>query len=121
SFAGLGAQESASYESHAEAQSTQRGASDRGLEHSPTSAISAPLREFLRLSFNHPEQLRLLDDQVLVALDLDLRPGVLAVDDGVADLHRELGPLAVVQALARAGGDDPAADGLLLGGLGQVD
>jgi hypothetical protein len=29
--------------------------------------------------------------------------------------------LAVVQALARADGDDLPADGLLLGGLGQVD
>jgi hypothetical protein len=56
---------------------------------------------------------------VLLAFDLDLGPGVLAVDDRVAVLDREMGALAVVQALARAGGDHLAADGLLLAVSGR--
>ena len=57
----------------------------------------------------------------LVAVDLELGPGVLGVEDLVArlDVHRLA--LAVVEDPARADGDDRALLGLLLGGVRQDD
>jgi hypothetical protein len=75
----------------------------------------------VRSALDDAEELGLAEDQVLVVLDLDFGAGVLAVYHGVADLDAHLGALAVVEALAGADGDDLAADGLLLRGLGQVD
>ena len=70
---------------------------------------------------DHAEEFGLAEDEVLDALDLDFVARVLAVDDGVALADAHLGELAVVEALARAGGDDLALDGALLARLGQID
>src|SRR5262245_11499921 len=60
-------------------------------------------------------------DQVLFAVDLDVRPGVLAEEDLVAglDVERQLG--AVLEDLAVAHRDDLALLGLLLRGVGDDD
>src|SRR6266540_4433226 len=57
-------------------------------------------------------------DQVVLTAELDLGAAVLGVDDGVADLHVERDPVAVLEA-ARPDGDDLALLGLLLGGVGD--
>src|SRR4051794_23466562 len=64
---------------------------------------------------------RLLHDQQLVAVDLDLGAGPLAEQDAVADLHVELDQLALLVAHARADGEDLALHRLLLGGVGDDD
>src|SRR5262245_16866826 len=60
-------------------------------------------------------------DLDVFAVDFDVRSAVLAVDHFVADADGELAALAVFQQLAGANGDDLAALGLFLGGVGQHD
>src|SRR5438034_8517234 len=65
------------------------------------------------------EDVLLLHDEVLLAVELDLAAGVLAEEDSVAFLHREREILAVVVDFAGAHGDDLALLRLLLGGVGE--
>src|SRR6266545_4486768 len=60
------------------------------------------------------------EDQVLLALDLDLGPAVLGVDDAVADLDVDRHPLTLLEP-ARANRNDLALLGLLLGRIGDHD
>ena len=62
-----------------------------------------------------------LHDQVLDAVQLDLLAGVLAEEDGVARLHVELHPIAVVVHLAVARGDHRAPLRFFLGGIRNDD
>src|SRR5882724_8793933 len=55
------------------------------------------------------------------AVDLDLRPGILAEQNGLADLDVERRQLAVVVDLALADGDHLTLLRLLLGGIGDDD
>src|SRR6266550_1669117 len=63
----------------------------------------------------------LADDEEVVTLDLELGPGVLGVEDLVALLDVHGLALAVVEDPARAGRQDRALLGLLLGGVRQDD
>src|SRR5438094_6569280 len=74
--------------------------------------------------------LRLLDDaedvflahhEVFLAVDLDLRAGVLREEHAVARLDVQGAHLSVLQDLPVSDGDDLAFDGLLLGGVGDDD
>src|SRR2546422_7331053 len=65
------------------------------------------------------EDVLLLHNEVLHAVELDLAAGVLAEKDPVAFLHREREILAVVVDLAGAHGNDLAFLRLLLGGVGD--
>src|SRR5436190_9033406 len=65
------------------------------------------------------EDVLLLHDEVLHAIELVLVAGVLAEEDSIAFLHREREILAVVVDLAGAHGDDLALLRLLLGGVGD--
>ena len=67
------------------------------------------------------EDVVLAQDEVLVAVDLDLGARVLAEEDLVARLDVERTELAVVADLAVADGDDLALERLLLGGVGDED
>src|SRR5687767_7328164 len=69
--------------------------------------------------FNHRENIALAHQQVFIFADLDGFGGVAGEEDAVAllDLHRAAG--AVVENLAGADGDDRAAAGLILGGIGN--
>ena len=67
------------------------------------------------------EDVFLAQDQVVVAVDLDLVAGVLAEEDAVPLLDVQRNALAVVVDLPGAGGLDGAALGLLLGGVGDDD
>src|SRR3954447_23241587 len=60
---------------------------------------------------------RLLHDQQLVAVDLDLGAGPFAKQDAVARLDLERLDLALLVASARADGDHLALHRLLLGGI----
>ena len=62
-----------------------------------------------------------LDDEQVFAFDLEFGAGVLGVEDLVPGLDVHRLALAVVEDLARAGGDDRALLGLLLGGVRQDD
>src|SRR5215510_3805767 len=70
---------------------------------------------------DHRQDLVLAEDQVLLAVDLDVGAGVLAEQDLVAhlDVHGHLG--SVVEELAVPHGDDLALLGLLLGRVGNDD
>ncbi len=72
------------------------------------------------LAVDDAEDVRLAHDEHVVAVDLDLGAGILAVEDRVAvgDGH---GHVRAVLSLARADGQDGAAHGLLLGGVGDVE
>src|SRR5437899_3274289 len=72
-------------------------------------------------AFDHAEDVLLAHDEVLLAVDLDLRSGVLAEQDPVADLHVERQHLAVLVHLALADGDHLALLRLLLGGVRNDD
>src|SRR5262249_32671248 len=72
-------------------------------------------------AFQHAEDVLLAHDEVLLAVELDLRARVLAEEDLVADLHVERRDLAVVVHLALADGDDLPLLRLLLGGVGDDD
>src|SRR4029453_4536059 len=67
------------------------------------------------------EDVFLAQDQVVVAVDLDLVAGVLAEQDAVTGLHVERDALAAVVDLAGAHRDDLRALGLFLGGVGDDD
>src|SRR5436190_3145360 len=67
------------------------------------------------------EDVLLADDEQLVAVDLELRAGVLRVQDLVAGLDVHGLALAVLEDLPRPGGDDQPLLGLLLRGIGQDD
>src|SRR5213080_2162532 len=54
------------------------------------------------------EDVLLLHDEVLLAIELDLAAGVLAEEDSIAFLHREREILAVVVLLAGVGDDEAA-------------
>src|SRR5213594_402668 len=63
----------------------------------------------------------LAEDEVLLAVDLDVGPRVLAEEDLVPGLDVEGDLGAVLEDLAVADGDDLALLGLLLGGVGDDD
>src|SRR5215475_3705819 len=67
------------------------------------------------------EDVVLADDEVLLALDLDLGAGVLVEEHPVAPLDLERLELAVLEHLALADGDHLALARLLLGGVGDDD
>src|SRR3990172_5599506 len=67
------------------------------------------------------EDVVLADDEVLLALELDLGARVLVEEYPVALLDLERLELAVLEHLALADGDDLALGGLLLGGVGDDD
>src|ERR1043165_1043853 len=68
-------------------------------------------------SARHGEDVVLADEDVLLTVELDLGAGVLAEEQGVADLDLERPDLAVLEHLAVADGHDLALDRLLLGGV----
>src|SRR5262245_290059 len=67
------------------------------------------------------EDVLLADDQELVALDLELGPGVLGVEALLPELDVHRLALPIVKGAARTHGDDLAFLGLLLGGVRQDD
>src|SRR6185503_9419677 len=74
-----------------------------------------------RLVLDDGEDVLLADDQQLIAVDLELGPGVLGVEDLVALLDVDRLALAVVEDPARTDREDRALLGLLLGGVRQDD
>ena len=64
---------------------------------------------------------RLLHDQELVTVELDLGAGPLAEQHAVTDLDAHRRQLALVVAGTRADGQDLALHRLLLGGVGDDD
>src|SRR5476649_2480275 len=74
-----------------------------------------------RSAFDDCEDVLLADDQQVVAFHLELGSGVLGVEDLVPDLDVHRLALAVLEDLARAGGQDGAFLRLLLGGIRQDD
>jgi hypothetical protein len=73
------------------------------------------------LDFELGEEVALGEDDVLLVLDLDLLPGVLRVEDTVADGDVHGDDVAFLVAAAGADSDDLALVGLLLGGVGDDD
>src|ERR1700737_2638898 len=79
----------------------------------------------MRISFfrlpDDCEHFILAEDEVLLAVNLDVRARILAEQDLVSglDVEGDLGP--VLEDLAVADGDDLALLGLLLGGIGNDD
>src|SRR3954471_5155319 len=67
------------------------------------------------------EDVLLADDEELLVVDLELGPGVLAVQDLLADLDVHRLALAVVEDPAGAGRDDHPLLGLLLRGVREDD
>src|SRR5947209_4376002 len=72
-------------------------------------------------AFDHAEDVLLAHDEVLLAVDLDLRSGVLPEQDLVADLDVEGRQLAVIVHLAFADRDHLAVLRLLLGAIRDDD
>src|SRR5229473_785565 len=72
-------------------------------------------------AFDHAEDVLLAHDEVFLAVDLDLRAGILAEQDLVADLDVEGRQLAVVVQLTFADRDHLAMLRLLLGGIRDDD
>ena len=64
---------------------------------------------------------RLAHQQLFFVVDLDRFGGVAGEEHAVALLDLHLAAGAVVEQLAGADGDDRAAGGLVLGGVGHVD
>src|SRR5262245_14827429 len=80
------------------------------------------LLRFLQASdLDDTEDIFLTQDEVLLAVDLDLRPRIFAEQDPVARLHVEGDDLAVLVDLPLAYRDDLALLGLLLRGVGDDD
>src|SRR6266508_408415 len=73
------------------------------------------------LGLDEGEDVVLVHQQVLLVVDLELGPGVLLVEDAVAELQRHLDLVAVLVQPARADRDDRALLGLLLRRLRQDD
>src|SRR5689334_20670612 len=67
------------------------------------------------------EQLLLFHDEVLLAVEVDLAPGVLAEEHAISRLDREGGLLARLGDLALADRDDSALLRFLLCGVGDDD
>src|SRR5216683_3119639 len=67
------------------------------------------------------EDVLLLHDEILLAVELDLATGVLAEEDAIPRLDVERGLLAVLGDLAFADRDDLALLGLLLGAVRDDD
>src|SRR5689334_8503548 len=67
------------------------------------------------------EHVVLADEDVILAVELDFVPAVLAEEHHVADLDVERAGLAILQDLAVAHRDDPTLDRLLLRGVGDDD
>jgi hypothetical protein len=76
---------------------------------------------YLRTDVLDCQDVLLLHDQILHAIELDFLTGVLAEEDGVACLDIQRHPLATVFGLAVPGGDHLAVLRLLLGGIGDDD
>src|SRR5262245_15041705 len=83
-------------------------------------AWCSPVRRLGR-SLDDREDVVLADEEVLLAVDLDLAAGVAAEDDPLPGRDRRRGALAVVEELAVADRDDDPLLRLLLGGVGQDD
>src|ERR687898_645799 len=71
------------------------------------------------LALDLGQDVGLAQDEQVLAVDLDLRPAVLGVQDLVALGHVERHALAVVVQLAVTDGEDLPLLGLLLGGVGK--
>src|SRR5580704_10705120 len=71
--------------------------------------------------FNDAHDVRLLHDEEILAVELDLRAGPLAEQDAVALLNVEWYDRALLIAGARADGDDLAFHRLFLGGVRNDD
>src|SRR4051812_29503610 len=71
-------------------------------------------------SIDQRKDLVLAQNQVLDAVDLDLAARILGEEDLVPGLDVELAKAAVFLQLAAADGHDQRLDGLLLGGIGDV-
>src|SRR5258708_7453899 len=71
--------------------------------------------------FQNPEDLTLFHDQILFAIDLDLRAAILADQHAITLLHLKRNELPVLIALAGAQGDYLALLGLFLGGIRNDD
>src|ERR1039458_3232080 len=88
-------------------------------------AASRPLKSSglaFAVGTDHGQDIPLGQDQVVLLIDLDLRSGVLGVDDAVADLDVQLHPLpGLLVVLAVADSFDEALLGLLLSGVRQND
>src|SRR5690606_40878318 len=69
----------------------------------------------------HRADVRLLDDEVLVALNLEFGPGVAGEQNLHADLHSRRNLLAVLEHQAVAVYEHDALAGALLGVLGHDD
>src|SRR6185503_11737172 len=80
------------------------------------SVFGVPMRQ---RSADDGEDVLLADDEELVLIELELGPGVLAVEDLLADLDVHRLALAVVEDAARADGEDLALLRLLLRGVRQ--
>ena len=76
---------------------------------------------FNRISLQHAEDVALAEDDELLAVDLNVGAGVLAVVDRVAGADADLHALAVVVELAGPDGDHLALGRLFLGRVGQDD
>src|SRR5690606_31516220 len=74
-----------------------------------------------RLAFEDAEDVALLHDQEIVAVDLDLGAGPLAEQHAVTGLHVEGNDLALLVAGAGADGNNFTLLRLLLGGVGDDD
>src|SRR5215510_4660932 len=74
-----------------------------------------------RLAADDREDVLLADDEEVLVVDLELRAGVLGVEDLVALLHVHGLALAVIEDAAGAGGEDRALLGLLLGRVREDD
>ena len=72
-------------------------------------------------AFDDAHDVRLLHDQEILAVELDLRAGPLAEQDAVAFLDVERHDRALLVAGARADGDDLALHRLFLGGVRNDD
>src|SRR5262249_8101244 len=70
-------------------------------------------------SADDAEDVLFLEDHVVLAAELHLGAGPLAVDHLVADLHARLQQTAILQPLALANRHDLALHGLFLGGVGN--
>src|SRR5262245_5161258 len=73
------------------------------------------------LLLDHAEDILLAEDQVVLALDLDLGARVLAEEDAIAGLDVERADLPVLEDLAVADGHDLTLERLLLGRIGDDD
>src|SRR3954465_1412007 len=93
----------------------------------PPEVVSVVVRQSVPAARSRPgsaddrEDVLLADDEQLVVLDLELGPGVLAVEDLVAGLDVHRLALAVIEDPAWADGEDRALLGLLLRGVRQHD